>query len=67
MNRRQIIDNNRDRAGRATDALINYNEDDEETGLRDLLADAMHLLGPEAVFDAIRMAEVHYNAELVEG
>jgi|LauGreDrversion4_2_1035121.scaffolds.fasta_scaffold743631_2 hypothetical protein len=61
---------NRERAARA-DAVLNRCAEESEcdpgaTALADLLADAMHLLGREAVLDSVRRAEAHHQAELEE-
>ncbi len=61
---------NAERAERADDVLARYAEESEcdpgVSALADLLADAMHLLGREAVLDSLRMAEMHFDAELEE-
>lgn len=64
--------NNDIRRSRAQSALTAYaqtrfdNElfDEDEADLRDLLADLMHLVGREEFNNALRMAEIHYEAEL---
>ncbi len=35
----------------------------DETLLSDILADCMHLMGPEAVKDCLRRGTMHYEAE----
>ncbi len=61
---------NAERAARADAVLNRYAEESEcdpgATALADLLADAMHLLGREAVLDSVRRAEAHHQAELEE-
>lgn len=53
------------KASRARAALATYSpgEPDTHTGLTDLLADAMHLLGRDAVLGAVNTAELHYDEE----
>jgi hypothetical protein len=60
---------NASRKRRAREVLAEYgattgNGDEEhETNLSDLLADCMHLMGPEAVEDCLRRGAMHYEAE----
>lgn len=60
---------NASRKRRAREVLAEYgattgNGDEEhETNLSDLLADCMHLMGPEAVKDCLRRGAMHYEAE----
>jgi hypothetical protein len=58
---------NEERAERAQVALNAYcecDQDDDGSVLTDLLSDAMHLLGSEVVLNCVRVAKVHYQAEL---
>ena len=42
---------------------VGQEAEDRETNLLDLLADLMHLMGPEAVEDCLRRGAMHYEAE----
>jgi hypothetical protein len=42
---------------------VGQETEDRETNLLDLLADLMHLMGPEAVEDCLRRGAMHYEAE----
>lgn len=61
---------NEQRADRARAALTPYAENDsvdldcEEGYVTDLLTDLMHLVGREEFTTALRMALIHYEAEL---
>jgi hypothetical protein len=64
---------NEERADRAQRAIIAYIDGNEETRhvelhdeatLSDLIADAMHLFGKDAVMSAVRRAEIHYEEEI---
>ena len=43
--------------------VVKQTEEDNETNLSDLLADCMHLMGPEAVEDCLRRGAMYYEAE----
>jgi hypothetical protein len=63
---------NESRASRAKTALEPYieadgydcDEEPEHFYVSDLLTDLMHLVGREEFNNALRMAEIHYEAEL---
>ena len=59
---------NETRADRARAALAGYADsnpyEDDESYPTDLLTDLMHLYGREEFNNALRMAEIHYEAEL---
>jgi hypothetical protein len=42
---------------------VGQETEDRATNLLDLLADFMHLMGPEAVEDCLRRGAMHYEAE----
>jgi hypothetical protein len=43
--------------------VVGQQTEDRETNLLDLLADLMHLMGPETVQDCLRDGTMHYEAE----
>jgi hypothetical protein len=43
--------------------VVGQQTEDRETNLLDLLADLMHLMGPETVQDCLRRGTMHYEAE----
>ena len=56
----------REAARKALDAYakaVGQEAEDRETNLLDLLADLMHLMGPEAVEDCLRRGAMHHEAE----
>lgn len=60
---------NEQRAERAEAALsayakVNDSFVSDESNITDLLTDLMHLVGREEFNNALRMAEIHYEAEL---
>jgi hypothetical protein len=57
---------NETRAERARAAMAAYQDehDEDDAPLSDLLADLMHLVGPQEFAAAYDMAQIHYEAEL---
>jgi hypothetical protein len=58
---------NETRAERARAAMTAYEEavgDGDDAPVSDLLADLMHLVGPQEFAAAYDMAQIHYHAEL---
>jgi hypothetical protein len=60
---------NETRAERARAAMAAYEEahedyDEDDAPVSDLLADLMHLVGPQEFAAAYDMAQIHYHAEL---
>ena len=58
---------NETRAERAGAAMAAYEEavgDGDDAPVSDLLADLMHLVGPQEFAAAYDMAQIHYEAEL---
>jgi hypothetical protein len=55
-----------ERAGAAVAAYVEANEhySEDYVPLSDLLADLMHLVGPQEFAAAYDMAQIHYHAEL---